>query len=62
MRGMEAKKVCPELMLVSVPTTRGKSDTTRFNFFSTTVFFKLIKIDIKMQVRGLLTFSCHLHL
>lgn len=30
MRGKEAKKVCPELILVSAPVTRGKSDITRF--------------------------------
>lgn len=33
MRGEDAKKVCPEINLVQIPVSRGKSDLTKWAFF-----------------------------
>lgn len=30
MRGDEAKEICPEIILVPVPTIRGKADLTKY--------------------------------
>lgn len=46
MRGDDAKKYCPEIELVRVPTVRGKADLTKYvlansvNFYSFYIFFR----------------------
>lgn len=42
MRGDEAKKHCPEIELVSVPSVRGKADLTKYEYFGLQLIYNLI--------------------
>ena len=52
MRGDEARKVCPELQLVQVPTAHGKADLTLYRSSGKKV--RLVPADTSLQASLLL--------
>lgn len=62
MRGDEAKKKCPDIMLPKIPAIRGKADLTKYTFYiylKYILFFSNI-LDIGMLVKELLMYFTHL--